>query len=191
MKTFVIANNYSPVKTPFNLGWYFLTDSAISNTGKPFYLPENLGKTSVHLGLAIRFSRLGKGILPEFASRYYSEYAPVLHFTLPEYADRLKENGLPEDAARSFDRSLIVGEFKEKNSFEILTLKMNGESKSIFDIEKLNLNVDDIIFSVSRMNTIKIGDLIIPGLNGNFEIKEGDFLEVFQGEERSFYVKVK
>ena len=191
MKTFVIVDNYEPIKPLHRAYWYFLADSAISNTGKPFYLPENLGKTIVHLGIVLKIDRLGKGIHPEYASRYYSEYAPALHFTLPDYENRLKECDLPLDGSRSFDRSLIVGEFRNKIDFQPLILKVNGEPRCSFEIEKLHLKDKDIIFSVSQMNTLKMGDFIVPGLNRGSELKEGDFIEVFQGVERSFHVKVK
>lgn len=191
MKIVVMVNNYNPLMDSGNSGWYLLADSAVTNTGKPFYLPEEMGKTQVSVCGAIKISRLGKSISPQFAARYYSEYAPSLHFTLPEYGEKLKKAGLPEDASRSFDRSLFLGDFIPIKDKEPLKLKINGEIKIEFDFKQLNLKIDEIISSVSKMNTMKIGDIIVPGLSRFIEIKEGDFMEVVKGEERLFHVKVK
>ena len=191
MKAMVMVNNYRPIQSPYKSGWYLLSDSSVTNTGKPFYLPEHYGKTVVSLTVTVRISRLGKSISPEFASRYYYEYAPALHFTLPEYAESLKESGLPLDPSVSFDRSLFVGDFLQKNDTEALKLNINGEEKSEFRFAMLHQSIDDSLFSISRLNTMKIGDLLVPGLSGFIEIKEGDFLEVMKGENRLFHVKVK
>ena len=187
----VMVNNYNPIRNPYFPGWYLLADSAVTNTGKPFYLPDFAGKTEVSLTCAVRISRLGKSIEPKFASRYYSEYAPALHFTLPEYSDRLKENDLPQDPSRSFDRSLFVGDFINITDLASFKLKINGEEKGEFNFGNLHRTIEDSLSDVTHLNTLKIGDLLVPGLSGFFEIKEGDFLEVVKGEERLFYVKVR
>lgn len=186
-----MVNNYNPIRNPYFPGWYLLADSAVTNTGKPFYLPDFAGKTEVSLTCAVRISRLGKSIEPKFASRYYSEYAPALHFTLPEYNDRLKENDLPQDPSRSFDRSLFVGDFINITDLASFKLKINGEEKGEFNFGNLHRTIEDSLSDVTHLNTLKIGDLLVPGLSGFFEIKEGDFLEVVKGEERLFYVKVR
>ena len=191
MKVVVMVNNYNPGREPLMPGWYLLADSAVTNTGKPFYLPDFEGKTVVSLTYAVRITRLGKSVAPQFASRYYSEYAPALHFTLPEYEERLRESNLPLDPSRSFDRSLFVGDFFSKQDQEPLGLMVNGEMRASFNLNDLYQNIDDSLFAISRLNTLKIGDLLLPGLSGFVEIKEGDFLEVKKGEERLFYVKVK
>ena len=191
MKVFVIVNNYEPVEKPFRLGWYFIVDSAITNTGKPFYLPENRGKTEVSMGVAVRISRLGKSIHPQYGQRYFKEYAPVLHFTLPEFGERLKECGLPEDESRNFDRSLFVGDYMPKGDKEVLKLVINGEERAEFSFDKLHIDIDDSLYSISQLHTLKIGDLLVPALNGFIPVKEGDFLEVIKGDKRLFHVKVK
>lgn len=191
MKAIVMVNNYQPINPLVGQGWYFLSDSAVSNTGKPFYHPDSYGKLMVSLSGLVRISRLGKCIEPKFAGRYYSEYAPCVHFTLPQYGERLKELSLPLDASRSFDRSLFVGDFISKEYPETLKLKVNGEKKSEFSFENLHLSIEQCISSVSQLNTLKMGDYILPALSGFIEIKEDDYLEVIKGDERVFHVKVK
>lgn len=191
MKVFVMVNNYKPVADSGNIGWYLLADSSVSNTGKPFYLPDNKGKTIVSLTGAIRILRLGKAVASKFASRYYSEIAPALHFRLPDFEKELISEGLPGDASRNFDRALMVGEFFPIEKAGPLELIVNGEKKNSFILDSLNKSVDEIFPMISNDNTIKMGDLILPGLSGEIELSEGDMLEVMAGGEKAFHVKVK
>lgn len=190
MKIFVIENNY---EVPVNdeLSWYFLADSALTNTGKPFYLPEKHGNVIVSLSVAVKISRLGKFISQNFAPRYYGEFAPALHFRLPDFEKKLVDSGRSPDASRSFDRSLFVGDYSPAKDFKIIKLFQNGVKVAEFDVYALANQIDKLISSVSVMNTLKMGDILLPGLSGNIELKEGDLLEVKQDDLVSFIVKVK
>ena len=187
----MIQNNYADNRADKEQGWYLLADSAVTNTGKPFYQPEGLGKVSVSLCPAVRMARLGKSISPKFASRYYSELAPALHFRLPQYWQQLQEANLSTDAAVNFDRSLFVGDALELTRFEELILLLNGKEKSKWEITKLRKSIDQILSEISMLNTIKMGDMILPGLCEEIDIKEGDLIEVILNGELSFKVKVK
>lgn len=191
MKVFVTENNYGEDCRKKPLGWYFLADSAVSNTGKPFYLPENRGKVVATLSAAIRVSRLGKSVAPKFANRYYSEIAPVLHFTLPDYKSELLKEGVSADASRNFDRSLFVGNFLPYSLETDFRLNKNGEEVSDFRIDFLCKNINEVLREISVMNTLKMGDLVLPGLSYEVEIKEGDLLEVLQDDIRAFHVKIR
>lgn len=191
MKVIVVENNYGEEAESGAEGWYLIADSAVSNTGKPFYLPEKIGRVTVDLGCAIRINRLGKSISPKFAPRYYSEFAPVLHFSLPDYRRQLEERGLSADASVSFDRSLFVGDFHPVADLEEITLYRDGERVAEWKPEGLKDSPDKVISQLSVMNTVKMGDLILPGLTGGIEIKEGDRLEVKVKGEDGFLVKVK
>lgn len=191
MKVLVVVNNYPPHENEEKQSWFVLADSAITNTGKPFYLPENLGKVTASIAPAIKISRLGKGIAQKFASRYYSEYAPAVIFQLPDFEKNLRANGLPADAARNFDRALFIGDFSEISSAMPLSFSLNGEKMVGFNFSEMHLSTDQIINNISLLNTLKIGDIIVPAFCGNLEIKEGDFLEVNCGERKAFSIKVK
>ena len=171
--------------------WYVLADSAVTNTGKPFYLPEDLGRVTVSLGFSLRISRLGKHISEKFAPRYYSEAAPTLHFKLHDYEKNLINSGLPSDAARSFDKSLVVGDFQNLDFSSNIELFINNEKQLEFDLNKLPYSIESVITEVSKINTLKMGDIILPGLSSEIFVKEGDLLEVKKNGERLFHVKVK
>ena len=171
--------------------WYFLSDSSVSNTGKPFYLPENVGEVSVSLSSAIKLSRLGKFIEPKFASRYYQEAAPAIHFSLPQLESKLFEEGLSTDPSKNFDKSLFMGEFSLFSEEETLELIINGERVVEFNIRNLHHSVDVVIHKVSVMNTWKMGDILLPGLSGNVYVKEGDLLDIRKNGKTAFQIRVK
>ena len=191
MKVVVVENNYIPFGTGKLQGWYLIADSAVTNTGKPFYLPEGKGLVTVSLGAGYRISRLGKAISRKFAGRYYSEMAPTLHFKLPDFRAALMKEGMPADASVNFDKSLFVGEFYPKDEVKEIKLLRNGEATGEWREEMLINSVDEEISEISRLNTVKMGDLILPGLTEEMEIKEGDRLDVMVNGEISFQVRVK
>lgn len=186
MKVFLILNTTSD-----SLAFCFLSDSVVTNTGKPFYIPESKGECRVSLAVAIRIKRLGKGIKEKFASRYYSEFAPALHFFLPAYADSLKAKGWPDDPARNFDKSLFVGDFKPFDVNLKLELKLKDSIVAYFDFNQINHSIENIIEEISVLNTLKMGDIIVPGLSDSVPLKTGDILEVFADGEKAFQVRVK
>lgn len=190
MKVFVVENNYGECR-PDESGWFILADSAMSNTGKPFYTPENLGKVEVALAQAVKVSRLGKHVAEKFAERYYDSTAPALLFSLPDYKRKLTEAGLPPDAARNFDRALVVADFMPKGDEARYELRINNQPATAFENEKLCRKVENLIPELSFLNTLKMGDVIVAGMTAPLEIRPGDILEVFNGDERSFHVKVK
>lgn len=202
MKVFVIEDNYV-AETPLErenvisldgeeeINWYLIADSAVTNTGKPFYLPEGYGKITVSLSPALRISRLGKSIAPKFASRYYSEYAPSLHFMLPQYKESLKGRGISTDAAFNFDKSLFIGNFHSIEELNEIQLNLNGEKVATWHSDHLKSPIDRVISKISRMNTLKMGDMLITGLSGDIELQEDDKLEVFVNDSPAFQVKVK
>lgn len=190
MKAFVVVNN-NKTETPTRpLGWYLLADSAVSNTGKPFYLHE-YQKTEVCAAMAIKISRLGKSISPRFASRYYCEFAPALHFFLPGLAENLRERGLPEDPARNFDKALMAGDFLPYKEEWMLQIKVNGVDAVSFGSEHLKKEVGDCLQLVSEYNTLKMGDLVIPAISTPVEIKRDDILELIYNGEKAFNVRIK
>ena len=196
MKIMVVENNYSLYRESRGMetktGWYVLSDSSMTNTGKPFYLPEDMGATGVAVSVAVRISRLGKHIDRKFAPRYYSEFAPALHFKFADYEKRLTSAGLPKDPAMNFDRALFVGEFREAASCNpLFQLYLNKQCVSEFDLKALNMDVDEIIEELSKLNTLKMGDLILPGLTPWIMVNPDDLLDLIHEEKKEFHVKVK
>lgn len=192
MKITVIENNGNDSGSE-PLSWYLIGDSAWTNAGKPFFIPEDTEIVTVSLAPVIRFNRLGKSVAEKFASRYYSEIAPGLHFRLPQIRERLTKEGLSWAPAVSFDRSLIVGNFGEFHQEEdfVLDLTINRESAVSFRLSQMKRSIDKIISEISRTNTIKMGDFLLPVLAFHLPVKQGDYLEVTGSFPSGLSVKVK
>ncbi len=192
MKTAIIEGNLSGNPSS-QTAWYFLADSALTNAGKPFFIPEFAESFEVCLAPLVRISRLGKSIAPKFAPRYYSEIAPAVHFRAPELRARLLKEGLPQDMAYSFDRSLIYGSFKEAETIERDGIKMlkNG----VVVAERLPGSTLEAaahaLEAVSAFNTMKTGDLIVPGLSEGVRIEQDDRIELLSGNERLLLVAIR
>lgn len=194
MKVIVIENNYSQADKDTDLSWYIVADSAISNAGKPFYTPDLYGGVAVSVSLAFRFSRLGKSVAPKFASRYYKEIAPAVHFQLTDLKADLQNRGVSFSPAVSFDRSVMAGDYvaiETLNENISLNLKINGELVGKWNLLEMRQGINEVIGVFSRLNTIKMGDVMLPALGAQFTIKEGDFLEVTGEGFNPLTIKVK
>lgn len=180
MKTFVFENNYNPSEASDFVSWYFLTDSSLTNAGKPFFIPDFAKEFEAIPTIAIRINRLGKSVAPKFGERYYSEFAPAIHFRAKDLLRRLRDLHLSADRACSFDRSFIMGDFKPFPSSGVVTvtMKRNGEPICEFNSDKLLNTVNETIAKASYADTLKIGDLIVPGLPHGTDIAIGDILEL-------------
>lgn len=179
--------------------WYCIADSALVNSGKPFFIPEFSDEFEAFLAPVVRIRRIGKTIEARFAPRYYSEIAPGIHIRASRLREELRKNGLPLDPSHNFDRSLTVGEFLPLDCFSgenTLVFSKNGEKIAEWKQETSHTSsktgeIDKIIERVSKTNTMKMGDLIIPGLYGPSEIKIGDRLSVTLNDKEVLYLLIK
>lgn len=191
MKIIVVENNYVPNMVESCQGWYLLGDSAMTNTGKPFYPPDDCGRATASLSCVIRISRLGKHIDPKFAGRYFTHCAPAVNFKFPDYERQLLSENLSPEAARSFDRALFVGEFEDISDAKPLELRKNGKRVAHFEFSDMVLPIEDIISFTSRLNTLKMGDIIVPALTDGEYISREDLMEVYCKEKRLFHIRIK
>lgn len=77
------------------------TDSALLKNGKPFFIPDDLGRIEYEGELVVRICRLGKSVPVRFAHRYYDAFTVGVDFTARELQARLRAKGLPWSAARA------------------------------------------------------------------------------------------
>ena len=59
-------------------------DSALLKSGKPFFIPDDLGRIEYEGELVVRICRLGKSIPERFAHRYYDAVTVGVDFTARE-----------------------------------------------------------------------------------------------------------
>lgn len=193
MKTFVFDNNYNLRATPDMVSWYFLPDSSLANAGKPFFIPDFSECFEAIPSMAVRISRLGKSVASKFSCRYYSEFAPAIHFRAKDLLRTLKDLRLPQDKAWSFDRSLILADFmtfQDMDEVEI-SMRKNGNDAASFSTARMALTIDETLSLASCANTIKMGDLLVPALPTGSEIAIGDLLELVVDGKTTLSVQIK
>lgn len=101
MKIFAIGMNYAEhnkslhdtLSKPERPVIFTKADSALLKDGKPFFIPDHLGRIEYETELVVRICRLGKTIPQRFAHRYYDAVTVGIDFTAREMQKRLREAG--------------------------------------------------------------------------------------------------
>lgn len=168
MKIIGVTNNYGILPAGTRPGWLYIPDSAMIRSRKPFFVPDFDSEFSAYLSAALRIDRVGKGIAPRFASRYWGELTAAVSIRATGLASRLAGEGLPWGEAVVFDRSLLLGDFISPEDFnsggKSLRLTIDGEQQLEWTADDCVLDFADIISAASRDNTLKTGDIIMPAL---------------------------
>ena len=89
MKIFAVGMNYAQHNKELDGALYIpeepvvftKADSALLKDGKPFFVPDYLGRVDYETELVVRICRLGKGIPERFAHRYYDAVTGGIDFT--------------------------------------------------------------------------------------------------------------
>ena len=84
---------------------FMKSDSAVLKNGKPFFIPDNMGRIEYETEVVVRICRLGKCIPQKFAHRYYDAYTVGIDLTARELQKELKAKGQPWELAKGFDGS--------------------------------------------------------------------------------------
>ena len=207
MKIFAIGMNYAAhnkelhgtLKRPDEPVIFTKADSALLNQGKPFFVPDHLGRIDYEAEVVVRICRLGKNIAERFAHRYYDAVTVGIDFTARDLQRKASEAGQPWTICKGFDGSATIGEWvllEESGRWKEESGKRNEESgyKGIQDLHfHLDINgrtvqegctsdmlyrVDEIIAYISQFFTLKTGDLLYTGTPaGVGPVHIGDHLE--------------
>ena len=148
-------------------------DSALLKNGKPFFIPDFMGRIDHEAELVVRICRLGKGIPEKFAHRYYDAVTVGVDFTAREVQKKAKDLGRPWTIAKGFDGSAVIGEWvpiarsEERSTFNIqdlhFHLDINGRTVQTGFSGDMLYKVDELIAYISRLFTLKTGDLLYTG----------------------------
>ena len=103
-------------------------DSALLNQGKPFFIPDHLGRIDYETEVVVRICRLGKNIPERFAHRYYDAVTLGIDFTARDLQRKASEAGQPWTICKGFDGSAAIGEWVPKEKF--------------LDIQRLHFHLD-------------------------------------------------
>ena len=209
MKIFAIGMNYAAhnrelhnfVKRPDSPVILTKADSALLKPGRPFFVPEHLGRIDYEAEIVVRICRLGKNISERFAHRYYDAVTVGIDFTARDLQKKASEAGQPWTICKGFDGSAAIGEWipKEKlfaedqGNDEMLPgiqrlqfhLDINGKTVQEGCTSDMLYRVDEIIAYISQFFTLKTGDMLYTGTPaGVGPIHIGDHLEGWLEERK-------
>lgn len=166
-------------------------DSALLKDGKPFFVPDFMGRIDYETEVVVRISRLGKSIPVQFAHRYYDAFTLGIDFTARDLQKKLREESQPWEISKGFDGSAVIGEWIAKEQL-LNEQQMNGKEKPMlrFYMQKngetvqegctsdMLTSVDSLISYISQYFTLKTGDLIYTGTPvGVGPVKPDDHIE--------------
>lgn len=143
-------------------------DSSLLKSGKPFFVPDFMGRIDYEAELVIRVCRLGKNIPQRFAHRYYDAVTVGIDFTARDVQQQLREKGLPWDLSKSFDGAAAIGEWVGKDKFlDVQALRfhldINGHTVQEGCTADMVFGIDEIVAYISQYFTLKTGDVIFTG----------------------------
>ncbi len=143
-------------------------DSSLLKSGKPFFVPDFMGRIDYEAELVIRICRLGKNIPQRFAHRYYDAVTVGIDFTARDVQQQLRDKGLPWDLSKSFDGAAAIGEWVGKDKFlDVQALRfhldINGQTVQEGCTADMVFGIDEIVAYISQYFTLKTGDVIFTG----------------------------
>lgn len=204
MKILAIGRNYidhakelnNPV--PKEPVVFLMPDTALLRNNDPFFIPDFTNEVHYEVELVVKINRLGKNISEKFAHRYYDEIGIGIDFTARDLQSKLKKAGLPWANAKAFDHSAPLGnKFINKTDLPAIdnidfSLTKNGKVVQQGNSKDMIFSIDHLIAELSKIYTLKIGDLIFTGTPpGVGKVEIGDKLEAKIGEETLLKFEVK
>jgi 2-keto-4-pentenoate hydratase/2-oxohepta-3-ene-1,7-dioic acid hydratase in catechol pathway len=195
MKIICIGLNYR--KHAIEMGWpipeepvvFLKPDSALLKNNKPFFLPGFSDNIHYEVEVAIKISKLGKGISAKYAHRYYDEITLGIDITARDIQSRQAKNGMPWELSKCFDGAAPIGSFVSTDSIKDLgdldfRLDINGKNVQKSNTSDMIFSFNEIVEYVSKYFTLKTGDLIFTGTpSGVGQLKRNDNLVAYMGEK--------
>ena len=149
----------------------------------------------VEMGVVI--AKDGKHISCDDAMEYVFGYVVALDVTARDIQTIAKQEGWPWSIAKGFDtfapisEVVLASEVDDPGCLD-LVLHVNGEVRQRSNTQLLVFSVAEIISYLSRIMTLKRGDLILTGTpEGVGELHEGDVVEAWLGDVCCVKVDVK
>lgn len=176
MKIFAVGLNYPQHNKELNETLYkgevpvifTKADSSLLKDGKPFFVPDDMGRIDYETEIVVRICRLGKAIPARFAHRYYDAVTVGIDFTARELQAELRKKGLPWEMCKGFDGAAAIGEWVSVEKFrdvQALQFHLDINSKTVQEgrTSDMLFKIDEIIEYISKYFTLKTGDIIYTG----------------------------
>ena len=205
MKIFAVGMNYAAHNKELDGALYIpeepviftKADSSLLKDGKPFFVPDHLGRIDYETEMVVRICRLGKSIPERFAHRYYDAVTVGIDFTARDLQRRLREAGKPWDLCKGFDGAATIGEWVPKEKFIDIqalhfSLDINGTTVQEGCTSDMLFKVDRLISYISQFFTLKTGDMLYTGTpSGVGPVKIDDHLTGYLEERKVLEFNVK
>uniref|UniRef100_A0AB33JAC7 Fumarylacetoacetate hydrolase family protein n=1 Tax=Prevotella sp. GTC17260 TaxID=3236796 RepID=A0AB33JAC7_9BACT len=205
MKIFAVGMNYGLHNKELDGTFYkpeapvifTKADSALLKNGKPFFIPDFMGRIDYEAELVVRICKLGKNISQRFAYRYYDALTVGIDFTARELQKKLRDAGQPWEICKGFDGSAALGEWVEKDKFLNVQqlrfhLDINGETVQEGYAGDMLFQIDELVSYISRYFTLKTGDLLYTGTPvGVGPVHINDCLEGYLEERKVLELRCK
>lgn len=202
MKIICIARNYVEHAKELNNTipkspvFFIKPDTALLQKERNFYIPEFSSDIHYEVEIVLKISKAGKYIQPEFAHKYFDQISVGIDFTARDLQSELKKNGYPWEIAKGFDGAAVVGNFLDKNEFDLSNLNFkllkNGETVQHGNTSMMIHDFSKIIAESSKYFTLKTGDLIMTGTPaGVGPVGRGDELSGYIEDQKIFEVSIK
>lgn len=176
MKIFAIGLNYPQHNKELNETLYkgespvifTKADSSLLKDGKPFFVPDDMGRIDYETEIVVRICRLGKAIPACFAYRYYDAVTVGIDFTARDLQKQFREKGLPWELCKGFDGAATIGNWVPVDKFRNIQalqfhLDINGKTVQQGCTSDMIFKIDEIIEYISKYFTLKTGDIIYTG----------------------------
>ncbi len=176
MKIFAVGMNYAQHNKELDGALYIpeepviftKADSSLLKDGKPFFVPDHLGRVDYETEMVVRICRLGKSIPERFANRYYDAVTVGIDFTARDLQRRLRDASQPWDLCKGFDGAAAIGEWIPKEKFIDIQalhfhLDINGKTVQEGCTSDMLFKVDRLISYISQFFTLKTGDMLYTG----------------------------
>ena len=176
MKIFAVGLNYPQHNKELNETLYkgevpvifTKADSSLLKDGKPFFVPDDMGRIDYETEIVVRICRLGKAIPARFAHRYYDAVTLGIDFTARDVQKRMRPQGLPWLLSKGFDGSAAIGDWVEVCKFKDVQqlnfhLDINGKTVQTGYTGDMLFSIDELIEYISTYFTLKSGDIIFTG----------------------------
>ena len=177
---------------------FFHKGDALLRPNTPFFLPDMGSTIEYEAELVVQISRGGKQIAERFAHRYYNYITLGIDFTARDIQRRAIAQGHPWLMAKVFDGSAVVGSWLSKEELSYpeqpipFRLDVDGVTRQQGNSSEMIHSIDKLIASVSRYQTLRMGDLIFTGTpSGVGPIQIGQLLEGYIGERRVLQLSIK
>lgn len=205
MKIFAIGMNYAEHNKELENALYkpeapvvfTKADSALLKNGKPFFVPDHLGRIDYEAEIVVRINRLGKNIAERFARRYYDALTVGIDFTARDLQTRLRKAGHPWEICKGFDGSAAIGEWVDIDKVRDVQavrfqLDRNGQTVQEGCTCDMLFRIDELIAYISRFFTLKTGDLLFTGTPAGIgPVAIGDHLEGYLEDHRVLDLRCK